>query len=83
MPEHVKPMLKKGEVLEQEFVSLGESFLRDTFEHLSATAEARKGAEWQNFAFTAQAGRRVTQWEEHIKSRRPHRVRRDWRVDVA
>ena len=83
MPEHVKPMLRKGEMLEQESVSLDESFLRDTFEHLSATAEARKGAEWQNFAFTTQARRRVTQWEEPIKSGRPHRIRRDWRVDVA
>ena len=40
----------------------GEYFLHDTFEHLSATAEAER----QKFTFTPQAGR-DTQWEEHIK----------------
>ena len=53
----MKPMFRKCEMLEYDFLCLGESFICNTFDHLSATTEAWQGAEWQKFAFIARATR--------------------------
>jgi len=55
MQEHVKPMLGEGEMLDHEFMCLGEAFPRYLYAHLRSTVEEWKGAEWQKFTSTARA----------------------------
>jgi len=55
MQEHVKPMVGEGEMLDHEFMCLGEAFPRYLFAHLRLAVVQKKGAEWHNFTSNARA----------------------------
>jgi len=55
MQEHVKPMLGEGEMLEHEFMCLGEAFPRYLYAHIRFAVEEHKGEEWSNFTSNARA----------------------------
>jgi hypothetical protein len=56
MQEHVKPMLGEGEMLEHEFMCLGEAFPRYLYAHIRFEVQRHKGDEWHNFTANARAG---------------------------
>jgi len=56
MQGHVKLMLGEGEMLDHEFMCLGEAFPRYLYAHVRVKVEEHKGAEWHNFTSNARAG---------------------------
>eukprot|EP00450_Noctiluca_scintillans_P015838 CAMPEP_0194512910 /NCGR_PEP_ID=MMETSP0253-20130528/45059_1 /TAXON_ID=2966 /ORGANISM="Noctiluca scintillans" /LENGTH=324 /DNA_ID=CAMNT_0039356419 /DNA_START=124 /DNA_END=1098 /DNA_ORIENTATION=- len=64
MQEHVKRMIGDGEMLDHEYMCLGQAYPRFLFAHLRYTVAETKGNDWRHFVKTAREEGGATQWVE-------------------